>query len=46
MKLVTVKYALKGNKNSVYLLTVKAVDEKDARRVAYNKIDNRVYVLI
>ena len=46
MKYFTVKYALKSNKNRIYSLTVKAVDENDARRIAYNKIDNRVYALI
>ncbi len=46
MKYFTVKYALKSSKSRVFTLTVKAVDEKDAKRIAHNKIDNRVYVLI
>lgn len=46
MKYYTIWYAYKSNLKRVFSLNIKAVDEEDARRIAYNKIDNRIYVLI
>lgn len=46
MKYFTVKYALKSIKNRIYSLTVRAIDEEDARRIAYAKIDNSLYEIV
>ena len=46
MKSFEVKYRLKKRKRRVYSLVVRAVDEKDAKRVAYNRIDNRIFDVV
>ncbi len=46
MKFFTVHYAYKSNHKFVYTLTINAIDEQDARRIAYNKIDNRIYEVL
>ncbi len=46
MKSFEVKYRLKKCKRRVYSLVVRAVDERDAKRIAYNRIDNRFFEIV
>ncbi len=46
MKSFEIKYKLKKYKRRVYSLVVRAVDEKDAKRIAYNRIDNRIFEIV
>lgn len=46
MKDFEIHYYYKKTKHGDFIIRVRAVDEKDARRIAYNKIDNRVFELI
>lgn len=43
MRCYEVHYRYKATHRGDFVLRVKAVDEKDARRLAYEKIDNRVF---
>lgn len=50
MKSFVVKYRMKQTrgkyKSRIYSLIIRAVDEKDSRRIAYNMIDNRFFEII
>lgn len=46
MKHFEVHYRYKATHRGDFVLLIKAVDEKDARRLAYEKIDNRVFEII
>lgn len=46
MKYFEVHYRYKATHHGNFILRIKAVDEKDAKRIAYNKIDNRVFEII
>ena len=43
MKYFEVHYRYKATHRGDFVLRIKAVDEKDARRLAHEKIDNRVF---
>ena len=45
MRYFEVHYRYKNTHRGFFTITVKAVDEADARRIAYNRIDNRVFEL-
>ena len=48
MKYFDIKYIYKTHTTHfrTFVITVRAVDEEDAKRIAYNKIDNRRFVLL
>lgn len=46
MRSFEVKYRLKKCNKRVYSLVVRAVDEKGAKRIAYNRIDNRIFEIV
>lgn len=46
MKYFEIHYRYKATHRGDFVLHIKAVDEKDARRLAYEKIDNRVFEII
>lgn len=46
MKYYEISYRYKKLKKREFTIKVKAIDEKDAKRIAYNKIDNRVFEII
>ena len=46
MKYFEVHYRYKATHRGDFVLCIKAVDEKDAIRLAYEKIDNRVFKII
>ena len=43
MKFYEIHYRYKATRNGDFIIRVKAVDEKDARRLAHEKIDNRIF---
>lgn len=46
MKYFEVHYRYKATHRGDFVLRIKAVDEKDARRLAHEKIDNQVFEVI
>lgn len=46
MKYFEVHYRYRETHRGDFVLHIKAIDEKDARRLAYEKIDNRVFEII
>ncbi len=41
-----VHYRYKATRRGNFTIRVKAVDKKDAKRLVYEKIDNRIYEII